>query len=61
MVKNSKNVLDFRTVEFIQQENELLKRDVTNLKARCRELSQENLFLKSEIADMGIANILGGA
>ena len=33
-----------------------------DLKQRCTELSQENLFLKSEIADMRIVNILlGGA
>ena len=33
-----------------------------DLKQRCTELSQENLFLKSEIADMRIVNVLlGGA
>jgi len=33
---------------------------VTDLKARCRELSQENLLLKSEIADLRITNLLIG-
>lgn len=33
-----------------------------DLKQCCTELSQENLFLKSEIADMRIVNVfLGGA
>ena len=31
-----------------------------DLKQRCKELSQENLLLKSEIADMRITNILLG-
>ena len=31
---------------------------INDLKARCRELSQENLLLKSEIADMRITQIL---
>lgn len=35
---------------------------VTDLKARCKELSQENLFLKNEIADLRMTNVLlGGA
>lgn len=35
---------------------------INDLKARCKELSQENLFLKSEIANLRIENILlGGA
>lgn len=39
----------------------LLTAEIVDLKARCRELSQENLFLKSEIADMRITNtLLGG-
>ena len=37
-----------------------LCRQVTDLKARCRELSQENLLLKSEIADLRITNLLIG-
>ena len=36
--------------------------EVNNLKQRCRELSQENLLLKSEIADLRLTNVLlGGA
>ena len=36
--------------------------EVNNLKQRCTELSQENLFLKSEIADLRMTNVLlGGA
>ncbi len=31
---------------------------INDLKARCKELSHENLLLKSEIADMRIVNIL---
>jgi len=39
-----------------------LYNEIRDLKQRCTELSQENLFLKSEIADMRIENILlGGA
>ena len=35
---------------------------ITDLKARCKELSQENLLLKSEIADLRMTNVLlGGA
>ena len=40
----------------------ILCSQVKDLKARCKELSQENLLLKSEIADMRIVNVLlGGA
>ena len=36
--------------------------EVNNLKKRCTELSQENLILKSEIADLRMTNVLlGGA
>ena len=35
-------------------------KEINNLKQRCKELSQENLFLKSEIADMRISLILLG-
>ena len=43
-------------------EKKLPVKEINSLKQRCRELSQENLFLKSEIADMRIKNILlGGA
>ncbi len=39
-----------------------LYKENRDLKQRCTELSQENLFLKLEIADMRIVNILlGGA
>ena len=34
--------------------------EVNNLKKRCNELSQENLLLKSEIADLRITNLLLG-
>lgn len=33
-----------------------LKREITLLKQRCRELSQENLFLKTELADRDFVN-----
>ena len=39
--------------------NNLYKQN-RDLKQRCKELSQENLLLKSEIADMRITNILLG-
>ena len=43
-------------------EKQFLVKEINNLKQRCKELSQENLFLKSEIADWRIENILlGGA
>ena len=35
---------------------------INDLKAQCRELSQENLLLKHEIADIRMTNVLlGGA
>ena len=40
-------------------ENNFYK-EITKLKQRCKELSQENLLLKSEIADMRITLILLG-
>ena len=53
------------TVEVIRmRENRelILRAEIKDLKARCRELSHENLFLKSEIADMRMTNVLlGGA
>ena len=40
----------------------LLCSQINDLKERCKELSHENLLLKSEIADLRITNILlGGA
>lgn len=40
----------------------LMCSQIKDLKARCKELSHENLLLKSEIADLRITNILlGGA
>ena len=43
-------------------ETNKLYKEVRELKQRCKELSQENLFLKSEIADMRISLVLlGGA
>ena len=43
-------------------DEKFLIKEINNLKQRCRELSHENLFLKSEIADMRITLILlGGA
>lgn len=43
-------------------EKQFLVKEINNLKQRCKELSRENLFLKSEIADMRITLILlGGA
>jgi len=36
-------------------------KDICDLKERCRQLSEENLFLKNENADLRIASILGGA
>jgi len=45
-----------------ESEKTNLYNEIRDLKQRCTELSQENLFLKSEIADMRIENILlGGA
>ena len=45
----------------IKDVNNLYK-EKRDLKQRCTELSQENLLLKSEIADRRIVNILlGGA
>ncbi len=42
--------------------DEKFRNEISKLKQRCKELSQENLFLKSEIADLRIENILlGGA
>ena len=39
-----------------------LYKEIRDLKQRCMDLSQENLLLKSEIADLRIVNILlGGA
>ena len=36
--------------------------EIRDLKQRCKELSHENLLLKSEIADLRITNLLlGGA
>ena len=44
------------------REFEYMCSQITDLKARCRELSQENLFLKAEIADLRMTNVLlGGA
>ena len=51
-------------VKRMKRENRelILCSQIKDLKARCKELSQENLLLKSEIADMRITNILlGGA
>jgi hypothetical protein len=40
----------------------ILCSQINDLKERCKELSHENLLLKSEIADLRITNILlGGA
>jgi len=40
----------------------ILCSQIKDLKARCKELSQENLLLKSEIADLRMTNLLlGGA
>lgn len=45
----------------IREFNEMCSQ-INDLKERCKELSQENLFLKSEIADMRMTNLLlGGA
>ncbi|MBR3214575.1 MAG: hypothetical protein IKF79_08730 [Methanosphaera sp.] len=38
----------------------LLCSQINDLKERCKELSHENLLLKSEIADLRITNILLG-
>ena len=35
-------------------------KQIIDLKARCRELSEENLLLKTENADLRIVSILGG-
>ena len=51
-------------VKRMKRENRelILCSQIKDLKARCKELSQENLLLKSEIADMRMTNILlGGA
>lgn len=40
----------------------ILYSQIKDLKLRCKELSHENLILKSEIADMRMTNLLlGGA
>jgi len=46
-----------------REERELLMcSQIKDLKARCKELSHENLLLKSEIADLRMTNLLlGGA
>ena len=38
------------------KETRNLKREVTMLKKQCRELTEENLFLKSELADRDFVN-----
>ena len=44
------------------REFEYMCSQITDLKARCKEISQENLLLKSEIADLRMTNVLlGGA
>ena len=43
-------------------DEKFLVKEINNIKQRCKELSRENFFLKSEIADMRITLILlGGA
>lgn len=54
ITREVKRMTENNTINLYQQNRDL--------KQRCRELSQENLLLKSEIADMRITNIiLGGA
>ena len=51
-------------VKRMKRENRelILCSQIKDLKARCKELSQENLLLKSEIADLRMTNLLlGGA
>ena len=57
---NSKPTKVKRMKEMTDVKN--LYKENRDLKQRCTELSQENLLLKSEIADMRIVNVLlGGA
>ena len=43
-------------------DKEYMCNQINGLKARCKELSQENLLLKHEIADLRLTNVLlGGA
>ena len=45
-----------------QREVQYMCSQISDLKARCKELSQENLLLKHEIADLRMTNVLlGGA
>lgn len=49
-------------VKRMKRENRelILCSQIKDLKARCKELSQENLLLKSEIADLRMTNLLLG-
>ena len=52
------------TIDYIKVETKSFQqmcKDICDLKQRCRELSEENLLLKNENADLRIVNILGGA
>ena len=43
-------------------DKEYMCNQINGLKARCKELSHENLLLKHEIADLRMTNVLlGGA
>ena len=58
------SVIDREVIRMKQENREVhyMCRQITDLKARCKELSQENLILKSEIADLRMTNVLlGGA
>lgn len=55
-IENSENIVKIDLKSFQQ-----MCEDISNLKARCRELSEENLLLKSENADLRIVAVLGGA
>jgi len=44
-----------KTIDYIKVETQSFQdmcRQIIDLKARCKELSEENLFLKSELADL---------
>ena len=53
----------YKVNRMTREERELLMcSQIKDLKARCKELSHENLLLKSEIADLRMTNLLlGGA
>ena len=61
---NLQNLINREVIRMKTEKREVqyLCSQITDLKARCKELSQENLLLKTEIADLRMTNVLlGGA